>query len=505
MKKILATIVLTLLLISLFQTILPVKAQAKVLKIGSPHNEFIRTEFANAFKAWYQQKYGETVEVEWPDLGGTSAIVKYIESHVPNASIGIDMMFGGGVDPFIKLTGEGYLEPYKLPDSELSAIPQSLAGIPMYDSNYAWYGAALSGFGIMYNKPVLQQLGLPEPKTWEDLTSAQAVGWISSADPRNSGSTHMAYEIMLQGYGWDKGWQIITEIGANTKAFPKDSGAVPGVVSNGETAYGLVIDFYAWAEIAKNGADKIGYVMPEGLTVINPDSIAIIKGAPNMEVAQRFEEFVLSEQGQSLWMLPAGASGGPVKNTLGRMGVLPSLYTKLGTSSIVPVNPFELKSTLNYDPVTGSAHFAVLNDMIGSMIIDQHDALLGAWTKINDAKNVQGMTEASLAAAIEALGKAPITQAQADEYGKQWSDQVFRNQQITAWRDFATSKYNDASTASDKAVADLQAAQAAEAAAAAQQQQMMMYAGVGVAVIVIIAVAAYLLMKRRKETAAVKK
>jgi len=507
-------LVLSLLLISYAQPLVPpVRAATRTLQIISPHPESIRNEFGAAFKAWYQQKYNEAVDIKWPDFGGTSGDVKYIESQFKaNASgIGLDLFYGGGVDPFITIAKEGYFAPYKLPDPILSQIPKDLAGIPMYDSNYLWYGAALSGFGIMYNKPVLVKLGLPEPKTWTDLTVPGAVGWVSAADTRQSGSTHMAYEIMLQGYGWQKGWQVITQIGANTKSFPTSSTNVPPTVSKGDAAYGLVIDYYAWAEIATNGADKIGYVMPEGLTVINPDSIAILKGAPNMDIAQRFEEFVMSDVGQTLWMLPAGAPGGPQKDTLGRMSVLPSLYGKLGSKTIVPVNPFNLKSTLNYDPNTGGAHFSVLNDMIGSMIIDQHDALLAAWNKINDAAKVKGVASASLDAAKVALGAAPITQQQADQYGAKWQDQVFRNQQITAWRQFATSKYNNATTLANKAVSDAQAAAAAAqaaaaaAAAAAAQQQQMMYIGGGVVVIILIAVGAYAVLRRKKEAEAVKK
>ena len=499
-----------MLLISSLQPLLPqVHAATRTLKIITPHPESVRNEYTAAFKSWYQQKYNDAVDVQMPDFGGTSGDLKYIESQFQTnkSGIGFDMMFGGGVDPFIQLAKDGYLAPYKLSDSILSQIPKDLAGIPMYDPNYLWYGAALSGFGIMYNRPVLQRLGLPEPKTWTDLTAPSAVGWVSAADTRQSGSTHMAYEIMLQGYGWQKGWQVVTQIGANTKAFPTSSTNVPPTVSKGDAAYGLVIDYYAWAEIATNGADKIGYVMPEGLTVVNPDSIAILKGAPNMDVAQRFEEFVLSEAGQSLWMLPAGAPGGPQKDALGRMGVIPSLYSKLGSKSIVPVNPFNLKSTLNYDTVTGSAHYSVLNDMIGSMIIDQHDALLAAWNKINDAAKVSSVSSASIDAAKAALSVAPITQQQADQYGARWQDQVFRNQQITAWRQFATSKYNNATTLANKAVSDAQAAAAAAqaAATAAAQQQQMMYIGGGVVVIVLIAVGAYAALKRKKEAEAVKK
>jgi hypothetical protein len=311
---------------------------------------------------------------------------------------------------------------------------------------------------------------------------------------------------MLQGYGWDKGWQVITEIGANTKSFPTTSGEVPPIVSSGDVAYGLVIDFYAWAEIAKNGANKVGYVMPDGLTVINPDSISIFKGAPNLDLAQRFEEFVLSVPGQSLWMLPAGAPGGPKTTTLGRMGIIPSLYGQLGSATIVPVNPFNLKGTLNYDPNLGAVRYSVINDMIGSMIIDQHDALAAAWNKINTAAKAPGVTNASLNAARAALGASPITQQQASDYGNKWQDQVFRNSQITAWRQFAVTKYGNASSLADKAVSDAQAAIAAQqaaaaaAAAAAAQQQQLMYIGGGIVVIVLIAAGVYLVMKRRKAT-----
>lgn len=493
--------VLTFLMISATQPFLPqARAEIRTLKIISPHPESVRNEFTAAFKAWYLQKFNEAVDVKWSDFGGTSGAVKYIESQFTTNSsgIGLDIMYGGGVDPFIKLASDGYLASYKVPDPILSQIPKDFAGVPMYDPNYLWYGAALSGFGIVYNKPILQKLSLPEPKTWTDLTTPAAEGWVSAADTRQSGSTHMVYEIILQGYGWNKGWQVITQMGANTKSFPTSSTTVPPTVSKGDAAYGLAIDYYAWDEIAKNGADKIGYVMPEGLTVVNPDSIAILKGAPNMDLAQKFEEFVLSDQGQRLWMLRAGAEGGPQKDTLGRMSILPTLYDKLGSASVVPINPFNLKTTLQYDANTGSAHYAVLNDMIGSMIIDQHDSLVAAWDKIIAATKTQGVSNATLEAARATLGAAPITQQQADANGAKWQDQVFRNQQIAAWRQFALAKYGNATNLAIKAVGDVQTT------TASAQQRQLMYISVSAAAVIVAAAGVYM-MKRRKEAAEVKR
>ena len=99
----------------------------------------------------------------------------------------------------------------------------------------------------------------------------------------------------------------------------------------GQVIYGLAIDFYAYGQIAVVGADKIKYVVPADGAVINADPIAILKGAPNLSVAQKFLEFVLSEDAQKLWMLRDTDSEGPKwKGGLNRASVLPELYDKLG-------------------------------------------------------------------------------------------------------------------------------------------------------------------------------
>jgi ABC-type Fe3+ transport system substrate-binding protein len=325
-------LILSMLLTTIISTsglIDTVQAQSDAeLVIISPHWEGILKEYEAAFSAHYLETYGETVTVDWLDVGGTSDVIKYIDSAygATPESIGIDLFWGGGVDPFIAAKEKGQLQEYVVSDEVLNKIPSTIAGVPMYDPDNTWYGSALSGFGIIYNKALLELEGLPVPETWEDLTDPQLKGWVGSADPRHSGSTHMMYEIMLQAYGWEEGVKLATLMGANIRTFPSSSSSVPKSVGAGDVAYGLAIDFYAWSEVSKVGADKIGYVMPSGLTVINPDSIAILKGAPNLVVAQRFVEYVLSEEGQKLWMLDKGAEGGPTDYMLGRMCVIPSLF-----------------------------------------------------------------------------------------------------------------------------------------------------------------------------------
>ncbi|MCK5327741.1 MAG: ABC transporter substrate-binding protein, partial [Candidatus Latescibacteria bacterium] len=179
----------------------------KKVIIVSPHWEGIQTEFERGFEQFSEARTGERIRVEWLDQGGTSAMLRFVKSEFAARpeGIGIDMMFGGGVDPYLELRRLNLMHPYRLPEDILDKIAPRIGGMPMYDPDYHWYGATLAGFGIIFNKAVLNMIHLPEPKTWEDLGDPRLLTWVGSADPRSSGSVHMAYEIILQAFGWEKG------------------------------------------------------------------------------------------------------------------------------------------------------------------------------------------------------------------------------------------------------------------------------------------------------------
>ena len=42
------------------------------LVIITPHNEAIRSEYGRGFRAWYKQRTGKTVLLDWRVIGGTS-------------------------------------------------------------------------------------------------------------------------------------------------------------------------------------------------------------------------------------------------------------------------------------------------------------------------------------------------------------------------------------------------------------------------------------------------
>ena len=408
----------------------------KKLVIISPHWEGIRKEFGRAFSQWTAAHKGFTTEVEWLDMGGTSDDLRYVRNEFARSpeGINIDLFFGGGIDPYLQLAEEGLLSRCPVPEEIISQIPPEIAGIPVYDPEHRWFGAAHAGFGIIYNKPVLRFVGLPQPQTWEDLARPAYWSWVGSGDPRSSGSMHMLYEIILQAYGWQEGWGIVVRMGANVRGFSRSASQVPQDTAAGEVACGLAIDAYAGRVVAAVGDEMMGFELPQGLTVVNPDAIGVLKGAPHRELAEMFVQFVLSEQGQKLWVLKPGVEGGPREFALGRSSVIPGLPARYGDEAAVHFEPYQYRGGFSFDPGKSNRRWVILNDLLGAVIIDTHDDLAAAWRAVKDRPLD--------APVVRELLRAPVSEQDLLRMaGGRWDDANFRSQTVAGWSAAARARY----------------------------------------------------------------
>jgi len=350
------------------------------LRIISPHWEGIRVEFARAFNDWRAAQGKAPVTIEWFDVGGMSDILRYLRANKATSNNYIDILFGGGLDPYLTLASEGVLAPCPLPAAILTNIPLTLHGVPLYETNGLWYGAALSGFGILYNNVVLDKFALPAPRTWDALADPALRGWLGSADPRKSGAVHMVYEIILQAYGWDKGMEILSAMAGNVRGFSQTASSVPRDIALGDIAAGMCIDTYAWSIVARIGEDRLTFVMPQGLTVANPDAIALLRGAPHPALAAEFIQFVLSEDGQRVWMLKKNSlPGAPTEFDLAKMPVWPALFDKYKDHVVFHESPFAWTNVVRYDAYKGATRWNIVNDYIGCLFIDAHPECKAAW------------------------------------------------------------------------------------------------------------------------------
>ncbi|NDC37001.1 MAG: hypothetical protein EBZ48_02995, partial [Proteobacteria bacterium] len=140
---------------------------AAELTIISPHWEGIRYEFEQSFSDYYQRKFGEPVRITWLDVGGTSEILRFIRSEYKGRpdGIGVDMLFGGGVEPFLELKKAGLLE--RSTFNPPTNVARTAAGTVLHDQDGFYFAPTMSMFGIICNLDVLHKLRLSPPQTWE--------------------------------------------------------------------------------------------------------------------------------------------------------------------------------------------------------------------------------------------------------------------------------------------------------------------------------------------------
>jgi ABC-type Fe3+ transport system substrate-binding protein len=407
-------------------------AEAEIIVI-SPHPDEVKEEMARAFSAWHQAHYGTPVAIRWREAGGgTSQILRMLGAEYgKNASAGIDVLDGGGVDPFRDLAQQGLLTRYDPPPEILGAVPPTLHGMELIDPGHEWFGTALSGFGILTNERARAAVGLPPVRTWRDLTDPRLAGWISASDPRASGSALAIYEIILQAYGWDKGWAVLMEMSGNIRSFLSSAAASAVEVGLGDSVYGVAIDQYGQAQVGYYGPENVSFILPAGETVITPDSIAILKNPPHLELAQHFVDFTLSRDGQLLWMEPRGAPGGAVHNRINRMSILPGLYDELAGRTPITTNPFTLPSSIPYSNALATQRRAILSGAIAAWMIDTHDWLARAWKAVN----APGVDEATRQRLIAQLVAPPCTQDELLQLAAhEWKDPVLRSALVNRWQ-----------------------------------------------------------------------
>ena len=408
---------------------------ADQLVIISPHRKSIQSEFIPKFEAYYKEKFGTEVKVEWLDQGGTSSAVRYVRGKYATnpEAIGVDVFWGGTSANFVDMAAEGLLEPYALSPEARKNLPAECAGVPLSDSKNRWHATAISSFGIMYNKPLLKMDKLEAPESWDDLAKPGFQNNITIADPRKSGTNSTMMIIVLESQGWTKGWQLLTSIAGNTMRYTHSSSDPVRAVVSGDTTASMVIDFYGLSQIWELGEDKIGFHLPKGQTVLDPDPVAMLYKPKNKLAASRFIEYLLTPEAQKIWLLPKGTPGGPKQNNLARLAVNPSAYEVTEGKRLYFMNPFEQKKFLKLDLERAGKMRRVLNDLVGAVLVDSHKELKKAWARLmKDKVGPEGLAW---------FGKAPVSEKEVMALSAKWGDDVFRNQTINQWTAEALKKY----------------------------------------------------------------
>jgi iron(III) transport system substrate-binding protein len=242
-------------------------------------------DFIDAIVQEFEVETGLKVEVV---AAGTGELLKRIEGE--RAAPRGDLMWGGS-----RASLEQYrslFEPY-VSANENSFLP----GYADKTHTYTPFTAVPTVF--MYNRNLMPSGGCP--RGWEELLDPKWKGKIAFADPAVSSSSFEALVNMLFAMGGgepEKGWRYVALFVGNLGGrLLGGSAEVYGGVASGE--YALGVTFEEAAAIYRKQGAPVGIVYPVEGTIVEPDGVAIIRGARNAANARLFVDFVSSKRAQA--------------------------------------------------------------------------------------------------------------------------------------------------------------------------------------------------------------
>ena len=352
-------------------------------------------ELTETYKKAYEAKFpGDKVEILNKN---TAAGIAYVREQTAGSRP--EVFWASAPDAFEVLASAKLLQKV---DSGNPNIPAKVGSYPINDPEGMYKGQALAGYGIMWNTRYTKANKLPDPKEWADLMAPVYFGHVAISSPSRSGTTHLTLETILQGEGWDKGWNQMLRIAGNCAAITDRSFGVPDGVSSGQYGVGLVVDFFGLAP--KNSGFPVEFVYPS-VTAIVPANIALISGAKNAEAGKRFIQYTLSEEGQALLL----------DKKISRLPVLPSLYAKAPAGY---PNPFSgnIKAKVNFDSDLSESRYYVVSSMFDQIITFRHQELTAATKAILEAeKRLGGKASTLLDEARKLTFTSVVTEAESKD------------------------------------------------------------------------------------------
>ena len=293
-KRIVATTIFAVLSMALL--LIPilspeVQAADKIGWVGPVYKE-LSASLTQGFKEYYLKTYGKDVEITFVRPGGWPVCVDKVRAWdgKPDA----DIFLGAGAPAHEVLKQEGLIVPYRPKDWD--KVPADWHGMKVKDDGDYWTCFAPWIVTNLYNEKVLKTLRLPPPKTWRDLLNPIYRGNIVHTLPYASGTMHETVEILLQAFGEEEAWKYLRILAAQLARFSTGSTDTTQLVARGEVPMGI-----AQPQMNAMAARKDGFpvrdLLPEK-TILVPEAVALLKGAPNEEVGKIFLDWLFSMDGQ---------------------------------------------------------------------------------------------------------------------------------------------------------------------------------------------------------------
>ena len=252
----------------------PAKASGKVT-VYMPSPAGLSNKIAKGFEA----KTGIKVE---QFQGTTGEILARLEAEKANPVA--DVVILASWSDGLSMKKKGELASYKPQNSD--KLVKAFA-----DNDNQLVGYSASAVGVIYNTKVIPELNAD----WSELADPQYQGKLAIPDPEKSG----AAKDFLSGYVNKYGWDALEGMAKNGMKVPGANKAALEAVTTGEVGILVAgVDYNAYTSMKKGEPLNIYY--PKSGTVVNPRPAMIMKSAPDKENAQKFMDYLLSDEVQKM-------------------------------------------------------------------------------------------------------------------------------------------------------------------------------------------------------------
>ena len=369
-----------------------------------------------------------------------------------------DLCWGGGEILFNQLVDDGYLIPLVGPeiDDIINRVNQNAMGTLLlhYDNeDLMWIGSSISSFGFTLNQEFLDTYSLSTPLNWTDLRNVSygsflpAFATIAMANAPNSMSNLQIYQIILQSQGWNEGWDLLSRMAGNSRIY---GGSVETQMAceNGDVGVSMSIDFYGYLSQLNN--PDCQYIIPSDGAYLESQPLAIVNTSSNADLAMGFIDFVMSPQGQSLFLdnsirhLPAMVEA--FQEPLGLAA--PDMY--LAYNETVEKVNLDFNNTLAEEMQMSVAYY------FESVLTNAHDELVNCWSALIDAYLGMDINKSEFEYFVQLMSE-PVSiidphTTQDETFDLQYAisinndliyDDTYRGQVMTSWTNAAKLQYNE--------------------------------------------------------------
>ena len=206
-----------------------------------------------------------------------------------------DIWWAGPGDSFLQAAEEGLLETYK--SSNLDQL-HDWARREAEISKYRVAGVYGGVLALGYNTELFDKRKLPVPKCWKDLTNPLYKGEVMLSNPNSSGTAYMMLATLVQVFGEDEAFRYMKALNTNVNQYARSGIGPMTAVTRGETGIGSTVLHGVINEIVRGFPVKP--ILPCEGVGYEVGSMAIIRGARNLDNAKKFFDWALTVEAQKI-------------------------------------------------------------------------------------------------------------------------------------------------------------------------------------------------------------